>query len=363
MKADGSETVISLFVLCCLSAAIACSVAFTMSGSLAVLACAIFASVAFASGALQRFGHRRMLRAPDVRHAFGFSQEAPFWSFIIAIMLFALGAGVALTLGLRALVQPQPVTNPHWAYAALALASLVLVLALLRTLRIVDAEFGLLDVVQAQRSAKHPSAFVSILSVLAVLACVGVAAAGVFLTVEMRIGHADAAAAAVVGFVMAVTSVLLCLAVRRHLVGAAAQPVLRSSLRNLVRLETGVGKSLSTVGDVRTIELTAGRVLVAIDVKTSASTPMAETVAALDRLRQSIRDRHPEVRDVFFDLILAGGAGPLVLPTVPPTPDADEAHAVAASDHVSGMVVLDETAARPHVHTDVRKGKKKKRRH
>jgi hypothetical protein len=93
------------------AAAALCFLAHVRSGSAAMLAAALLAAIAASSQALMLYGARR-----------DGGSDAGFWSYVIAILLLALGAGIALEAGVEALVRPAGIADPVACYGALAVS-------------------------------------------------------------------------------------------------------------------------------------------------------------------------------------------------------------------------------------------------
>lgn len=55
-------------------------------------------------------------------HPFGYGRELYFWSFVVAILVFALGAGVSVYEGVLHILSPEPAESPLIAFAVLGIA-------------------------------------------------------------------------------------------------------------------------------------------------------------------------------------------------------------------------------------------------
>jgi len=66
------------------------------------------------------YGIARSDKERDERHPFGYGRELYFWSFIVAILIFALGAGVSFYQGIVHLRRPAITEHLGWNYAVLA---------------------------------------------------------------------------------------------------------------------------------------------------------------------------------------------------------------------------------------------------
>src|SRR3569623_2241938 len=79
----------------------------TITGSSAMLTEGIHSLVDSANQLLLIWGRRQSKRPPDKRHPFGYGRELYFWRFVVAIMVFALGAGVSVYEGFFHILLPE----------------------------------------------------------------------------------------------------------------------------------------------------------------------------------------------------------------------------------------------------------------
>ena len=92
------------------------------TGSSAMLSEAIHSLVDSGNQALLLYGLKRAGRPADSAHPFGYGMEIYFWAFVVAIMLFAIGAGVAIYEGVHKIQAPSPISDPSINYIVLGLA-------------------------------------------------------------------------------------------------------------------------------------------------------------------------------------------------------------------------------------------------
>ena len=97
-------------------------VAATVTGSAAMLSEGIHSLVDTGNQVLLLYGLRRAKEPADEQFPFGHGKEIYFRSFIVAILIFAVGAGVSLYEGVHHLLHPQPIQNVIVNYVVLALA-------------------------------------------------------------------------------------------------------------------------------------------------------------------------------------------------------------------------------------------------
>ncbi|MGI9404593.1 MAG: cation diffusion facilitator family transporter, partial [Hyphomicrobium sp.] len=122
VASSGSTKVVVIALACNFGIAVAKFTAAAWTQSSAMLSEAIHSLVDTSNQALLLYGIHRSQRPADARHPFGYSKELYFWSFVVAIMLFSLGAGVSIYEGFQKLSHPHPITNFAVNYVVLAVA-------------------------------------------------------------------------------------------------------------------------------------------------------------------------------------------------------------------------------------------------
>lgn len=344
--------------------------AYALTGSSALLSEAIHSLVAITHQILLLFGIGQSERPADARHAFGYARELYFWSFIAAILLFSHGAGVAIYEGIQKLKTPPFLSIAPISYAALGVAL---------ALQIGVAFFLFRDrtVASALAAPRDPARSVLGIETLAALAGLLIALVGLIATDQFGWRYGDALASLGVGFVMAAVAVVMCLRIKALIVGEAANPALRSRLRGLLHAETGPGKPLAAVHEIRTLHLGPDDLLVAAYVQFKDGETAATVEETTARLEHSIVGYAPEVRHVFVAVqppdegeFLADDQLDAIEQDAPeqdpPVPEVkDELDAVLSQPHppVRAPAAPLQPRPAPPSATGNRKTRKKKRRH
>jgi len=94
------------------------------TGSSAMLSEGVHSLVDTGNGGLLLYGMHRAARPADRTHPLGHGRELYFWSFIVALLVFALGAGVSFYEGIVHIMAPEPVANVKVNYVVLGLSFL-----------------------------------------------------------------------------------------------------------------------------------------------------------------------------------------------------------------------------------------------
>src|SRR4051794_15333452 len=124
MAEHSSRTAVIAALLGNIAIAITKGIAASVSGSSAMLSEAVHSVVDTGNEVLLLYGQHRAGKPPDRAHPLGYGREIYFWSFVVALLIFALGAGVSVYEGVIHIRHPEPMTDPQLNYAVYAAAVL-----------------------------------------------------------------------------------------------------------------------------------------------------------------------------------------------------------------------------------------------
>jgi cation diffusion facilitator family transporter len=272
-------------------------IAAAFTGSSAMLSEGIHSLVDTGNQILLLHGIRRARRPADDQFPFGHGKEVYFWSFVVAILVFALGAGVSIYEGIQHLRHPVAVENPLINYLVLGLAMIFEGAAWLFAFKEFSSTKGKWSYFQAVRRGKDPTAFVVLFEDSAAMLGLTVAFAGIGLAQWSGIPYFDAVASIIIGLLLAATAAWLAYETKGLLIGESANRWIVEGVR---KLAAGT-EFVDHVNEVLTMHVGPEYILVNISLDFRDDVPagtIEQVVAALDR---DIKASYVNVRRVFVE--------------------------------------------------------------
>ena len=272
-------------------------IAGALTGSSAMFSEGIHSLVDTGNQVLLLYGLKRAQQPADERFPFGHGKEIYFWSFVVAILIFAVGAGVSLYEGLHRLSAPAPIRNPLVNYLVLGLALLFEGGAWWLAFREFGRAKGHRSYLDAVRRGKDPTLFMVLFEDTAALLGLLVALLALALSQWTGLLWLDGAASIIIGLILGLTAVLLAYETKGLLIGEAADPGVVSGIRALAESGSGV----QHVNEVLTMHMGPQFILVNLSLDFADHHSAAELETAIARLDAEIKSRYPQVQRVFIE--------------------------------------------------------------
>ncbi len=295
--ASGSKTVIYAALAGNTLIAVTKFIAAAVTGSAAMLSEGIHSLVDTGNQALLLFGLRRAKKPPDERFPFGHGKEIYFWSFVVAILIFGLGAGISIYEGVSHLLKPQALRNPLVNYVVLGFALLFEGAAWTFAFREFRKTKGKLGWLRAVQTSKDPTVLVVLFEDSAAMLGLLIALIGVGLTQATGDPLYDGAASIGIGLVLAVTAAWLASETKGLLIGERARPDVVEDIRRICRDLDKVER----VNEVLTMHMGPEYVLATLSLEFADQLTITELERTIEDLNQRIRAAHPEVKKVFIE--------------------------------------------------------------
>ena len=265
------------------------------TGSSSLLSEGVHSIVDTGNGFLLLYGLNRAAARPDIEHPLGYGREIYFWSFVVAVLLFAFGAGVSLYQGILHALNPGPIQHIAASYVVLGISALFDGTTWWLALRNFRGKRRYSEIVDAIRESKDPPSFMVLFEDSAALAGILVAFTGIFLSVHLNLPVLDGAGSIAIGLILGVTAWLLAKETKSLLIGERADPSIVDSILHVAAQIDGV----THANGVLTVHLAPQEILVALSLEFADELRTPEIEAKVIELERCVRLSHPEVVAVF----------------------------------------------------------------
>lgn len=242
------------------------------------------------------YGQRRAKRPPDAEHPFGYGRELYFWAFVVAILIFGLGAGVSVYEGYLHIRDPEPLRDPLINYIVLGIATLMEGTSWVIAIREFRKSKGDGGWWKAIRESKDPAGFIVLFEDSAALAGLIVAGLGVWASHAWQDPRIDGMASIAIGLILAAVATLLAREAKGLLIGERANPDLIAQVRAMLEAEPRI----TGVNHVRTIHTAPDRVFVAISADFDDSLAMGEAETLIERIEARLKAELPQLSSIYI---------------------------------------------------------------
>jgi cation diffusion facilitator family transporter len=296
--ADGGESRVVIFAALAanLGIAVAKFVAAAITGSSAMLTEGFHSVVDSLNQILLLYGQRQARRPPDSRHPTGYGRELYFWSFVVAILIFATGAGLSIYEGVVHVLAPEPPQDATVAYVVLAVSVLLEGASWVTAVRAFAKLKGDQGWWQAVRRSKDPADFIVLFEDSAALLGLVLAALGIWLSHATGDARFDGYASIAIGVVLGVVAILLARESKELLIGERASPALVGAIRAAIDGRPEVTR----VGDVVTVHLGPRSVFAAVDVDFEDEVPVGRIETMIADVEAALRQDWPEIGSLYI---------------------------------------------------------------
>jgi len=304
MSASGGKKAIIAAFLANLGIAIAKFIGFAITGASSMLSEAIHSVADTGNQGLLLLGGRRSEKVADQEHPFGYGRERYFWSFVVAVVLFTMGAMFAIYEGIHKIQHPEKLESPAVAIGILGVAfvlesfSLRTAVAESRPLKGDASWFEFL------RTAKVPEFPVVLLEDGGALLGLLVALTAVMANIVTGNSVYDGIGSVVIGLILGVIAVFLCIEMKSLLIGESASPADRAAIDAAITDSPGVTRLIHS----KTQHVGPEEILLAAKVEFEPGMDVARLAVAVDGVEAAVRSAVPAVRLIYIEPDLYRGS-------------------------------------------------------
>ena len=304
MAEEGSLKVVIAALIGNFTIAVTKFAAASYTGSSAMLSEGVHSLVDTGNQALMLLGITRSKKPADEKHPFGYGMELYFWAFVVALLLFSLGAGISIYEGILKIRNPHPMTSPSINYIVLGAAFLIELWAWTIAFNEFKGSIGRAGFWHATRTSKNAAVFTVLFEDTAALLGLLVAFVAIAASQILDMPVLDGVGSLVIGLILALTAIILVIECKALLIGEAASPTIINGIRKLADEQPEV----LGINELRTIHLGPEDVLLALSLDFKNNLNAGQVEVTVSRLERQIKERYREIRRVFIEIQSPGSA-------------------------------------------------------
>ena len=271
--------------------------AFVITGSASMLAESVHSLADSGNQALLLLGRSRARRAETEEHPFGFGRERYFYAFVVAVVLFTVGALFSLYEGVHKIISPEEIRQPAVAFAVLGIAMVLESFSLRTAVRESNEVRGQIGWTAFIRRSKAPELPAILLEDLAALTGLVFATVGVALATITGNGKWDGAGSLAIGVLLGVVAAVLAVEMKSLLIGESASAEVERAI--VTALENG--PEVRRVIHLRTLHLGPESLLVAAKIAISGADSAALVAAGIDAAERRVRTAVPIAETIYLE--------------------------------------------------------------
>ena len=267
-----------------------------ITGSSAMLTEGVHSVVDSSNQLLLLWGRKAAKRPPDQFHPFGYGREIYFWSFVVAVLVFALGAGVSIYEGIIHIADPEPAVSPIIAYGVLLVAFLLEGGSTWEAFKDFRLHKGKLGWFEAVQKSKDPPGFIVLLENGGAMAGIIVAAVGLAISQATGDPRFDGAASIIIGLILAIIAFFLAYESKALLIGEAADPDMVVAMHRMVEAKDGV----TAVGEILTVHSAPDQITAMLSVDFEDHISAREVERLVCEIEKEAAEQFPHLRRMYI---------------------------------------------------------------
>lgn len=277
--------------------AVAKFVVAAITGSSAMFSEGIHSVVDTGNQMLLLFGLKKAKKPPNEQYPFGHGKEVYFWSFVVALLIFAVGSGLSIFKGIQHVNHPVEITSPLLTYLVLGFAMLIEGFVFFVAIKEFNKSKGESGYLEAIQKGKDPGLFVVLLEDAAAMAGLLVAMIGIALSQITGNYVFDGIASILIGIILAAVAILLAVETKGLLIGESANKHVVDGIRDVLNQTRGVQK----VNEVLTMHMGPEYILVNLSVEFSDHIRTDKMEILISQLDREIKTKHKHVKRIFIE--------------------------------------------------------------
>jgi len=297
VSAEGSTKAIIAALAANLGIAVAKFVAFAFTGSTSMMAEGVHSVADSGNQALLILGRKRSQRDRTPEHPFGYGRERYFYAFIVAVVLFTVGALFSLYEGWHKFANPHPVEDAWWAFGVLIFAIALEGFSFRTAINESNPLRGNRSWPAFIRRSKAPELPVVLLEDFAALIGLVLALLGVTLAVTTGNGRWDGVGSMAIGLLLGFVAVVLAIETKSLLMGESAHSDVESQIVSALE----AGEEVERVIHLRTQHIGPEELLVAAKIAVHHDDTALHVAQGIDAAEKRVRAAVPMATYIYLE--------------------------------------------------------------
>ena len=271
-------------------------IAAAITGSSAMISEGIHSVVDTANELLLLLGIAKSKKPADKKRPFGYGRELYFWSFIVSILIFGVGGGIAFYEGVTHLQHPHTIENPMWSYIVLTASLIFNLVSFFIALKAFNKNRKD-NVWETIRKSKDPSNIVILFEDAGDVLGVAVALAGVYFGYKYQNPYYDGIASIIIGIILTAISFLLARESRSLLMGESVDESIVDAVIKISEKDEAIEKVFYPL----TVYLSPEEIVLVLETVFKDDLNTRQINEAIERIQIKIQKQYPNIKQIFIE--------------------------------------------------------------
>jgi len=271
-------------------------IAAAITGSSAMISEGIHSVVDTANELLLLLGITKSKKPADKKRPFGYGRELYFWSFIVSILIFGVGGGIAFYEGVTHLQHPHTIENPMWSYIVLTASLIFNLVSFFIALKAFNKNRKD-NVWETIKKSKDPSNIVILFEDAGDVLGVAVALAGVYFGYKYQNPYYDGIASIIIGIILTAISFLLARESRSLLMGESVDESIIDAVIKISEKDEAIEKVFYPL----TVYLSPEEIVLVLETVFKDDLNTRQINEAIERIQIKIQKQYPNIKQIFIE--------------------------------------------------------------
>lgn len=242
-------------------------------------------------------GSKRSARKPTDMHPFGFGKEEYFWGFLVAVLLFFVGAAFSIYEGIHKLFQPAELQNIKWSFIVLIVSIIIEGKSFHVAYTAFKKTHKDIGMYRALKESTDTNLFVILLEDSAALLGLSIVLLSTILAWAIHPVF-DAIGSILVGILLISISLFMINELRQLIVGENIPKELREEFKMIVLQNPAIHR----VNFISAMMMGKSKFLLVIGIDLEDNRRASTIEDELAKIRKQLNDKNPDILSIYFDV-------------------------------------------------------------